>query len=165
MSEFYFFYGSTSPFSNFYSCTFRLNGYTFSCVEQAMMYGKAMLFGDTEIAEKILATKNPVRHKQLGRQVKPFDHVLWNKHNQDIVYAAALAKFSQNEALTKIMLETNDAILAEASPRDPIWGIGIGSDHEFAKTPEKWPGRNKLGNVLMRVRETLRSTQEISSIC
>jgi predicted NAD-dependent protein-ADP-ribosyltransferase YbiA (DUF1768 family) len=35
-------------------------------------------------------------------------------------------KFSQNNDLCKILLDTRDDIIAEANPFDRIWGIGIG---------------------------------------
>lgn len=36
-----------------------------------------------------------------------------------------LFKFSQNENLKKQLLDTNDDILADASPYDKIYGIGM----------------------------------------
>ena len=35
------------------------------------------------------------------------------------------AKFSQNEDLKQILLETGDRILVEGSPYDKIWGVKI----------------------------------------
>ena len=35
-----------------------------------MMYKKAMLFGDTEIADRIMRTSDPKIQKSLGRKVK-----------------------------------------------------------------------------------------------
>jgi ribA/ribD-fused uncharacterized protein len=51
-------------------------------------------------------------------------------------------------------LETGDETLAEASPRDRIWGIGISVSD--AIKGKKWNGENVLGNTLMRVREHIR---------
>nr|WP_281274574.1 NADAR domain-containing protein [Brevibacillus nitrificans] len=47
-------------------------GITFNCAEQAMMYGKAVLFHDRKIAEKVLKAAEPREQKQLGRLVKNF---------------------------------------------------------------------------------------------
>lgn len=44
-----------------------------------MMVEKARLFGDEEIAKKMLATTDPKKHKALGRKVKGFDGGVWNK--------------------------------------------------------------------------------------
>jgi predicted NAD-dependent protein-ADP-ribosyltransferase YbiA (DUF1768 family) len=31
-------------------------------------------------------------------------------------------------------------VLAEASPRDRVWGTGLAADDERARSPERWPG-------------------------
>ena len=45
--------------------------------------------------------------------------------------------------------------LRPASPRDPIWGIGLAADHEHASNPLLWQGKNLLGFALMEARERL----------
>lgn len=42
----------------------------------------------------------------------------------------------------------------EASPSDRIWGVGFDAEHAEGREGE-W-GANKLGELLMRVRERLR---------
>jgi len=54
-------------------------------------------------------------------------------------------------------------ILAEASPTDTRWGIGMKSTDPGAHNPSNWKGQNLLGMVLMRVREQLRQEQQKSS--
>ncbi len=71
--------------------------------------------------------------------------------------ASGQGKFSQNLALRRFLLQTGDRILVEASPADPLWGIGLAEDHPDASSPHKWPGLNLLGFALMAVREDLRS--------
>lgn len=51
---------------------------------------------------------------------------------------------------------TGDKILAEASPYDTIWGIGLEASHPDVTCPEKWKGKNLLGKNLMQVRTELR---------
>ena len=48
-----------------------------------------------------------------------------------------------------------DAVLVEASPRDRIWGIGMGASNENATNPARWRGQNLLGFALMDVRYQL----------
>lgn len=71
-----------------------------------------------------------------------------------------MAKFSQNREMRRVLLETGDKILAEASPRDCVWGIGLGSGNPRARDPSNWRGRNLLGKALMRVREIIREEEE-----
>ena len=68
-----------------------------------------------------------------------------------------IEKFSQNPELLKLLLNTNDSILVEASQKDKKWGIGIGVDYVDFLNPDKWPGENLLGKALMEVRDKLKN--------
>ena len=57
--------------------------------------------------------------------------------------------------LQKILLDTGNKIIAEASPYDKIWGVGMAATNPNIKNPAKWNGLNLLGQVLMNVREDL----------
>ena len=50
---------------------------------------------------------------------------------------------------------TGSRVLAEASPRDRVWGIGLAAGDERAWSPECWQGLNLLGFALMEVRHEL----------
>jgi ribA/ribD-fused uncharacterized protein len=51
---------------------------------------------------------------------------------------------------------TRDRVLVEASPVDPIWGIGLAADAPEAADPASWRGLNLLGFALMLARDELR---------
>nr|WP_301171882.1 NADAR family protein [Brevibacillus nitrificans] len=85
-------------------------GITYNCAEQAMMYGKAVLFHDREIAEKVL---EPREQKQLGRLVKNFDDKIWKEKSKRIVYAANKAKFTLNQELLKALIRAAGTPLVE----------------------------------------------------
>lgn len=134
-----------------------MNGDTFYCAEQFMMHGKALLFGDAEIAAQILRTKSPGAQKALGRKVANFNDLTWKANRLAIVYAGNYAKFTQNPPLRDALLATGKSLLVEASPRDRIWGIGMSADHPLAHTPSKWRGQNLLGQTLTKLRDALRA--------
>ncbi len=141
--------------SNWYPSDFTVNGINFSSMEQYMMYQKALRFGDTKIADKILATDDVAKIKKLGREVQGYDDSVWNGVRQIIVYEGLTAKFSQNEDLKAKLLETKDVILAECAVRDKIWGVGLSMTDEKRFDKDKWKGQNLLGYALMLVREHL----------
>ena len=45
--------------------------------------------------------------------------------------------------------------LADASPLDPVWGIGLRADDPRAKNPRQWRGKKMLGEALSGVREEI----------
>lgn len=67
-----------------------------------------------------------------------------------------LSQFSQNKELLEKLLATHPRTLVEASPRDRIWGIGLGASNPMAQDRKHWQGRNLLGQILTEVREQLR---------
>lgn len=123
-----------------------------------MMYAKAMLFDDLETAQKILDSKSPVDQKAFGRAVRNYVEEVWVANRIEIMVLGLYAKFSQNEHLKKALLDTGDTEIAEASPVDSIWGIGLAEDDPRAQDKATWKGQNLLGIVLMRVRDELRRT-------
>ena len=140
-------------FSNWYPKEFVIEGITYKCVEQYMMAKKAILFGDIEIYQKIMASDDPGECKGLGKLVRNFDPVTWDSCKREIVFNANYAKFTQNPELMDKLKKTGEAILAEASPLDKIWGIGMTADDPDARCPEKWKGENILGSILMELRQ------------
>ena len=149
------FFNKDDVFSNWYRRDFTVKGKTFCTGEQYMMYAKAMLFGDTEIAEKVLQEPDPAAQKKLGRQVRGFDQSTWDQRCVSIMTAGLFHKFSQNKDMAEALLKTGKTILLEASPYDKIWGIGLSADHPDATDPTKWRGKNLLGIVLTKVRARL----------
>jgi ribA/ribD-fused uncharacterized protein len=145
--------------SNWHKAPFVIDGITFNCVEQWMMWSKAVLFGDDEAATKILATKNPRDQKALGRAVRGFEAAPWSACAREIVYRGVLEKFRQNPELCDKLLATWSDTIVEASPEDLIWGIGLHQDDPDATNPSKWRGTNWLGEALMQARDELMRTR------
>ena len=142
-------------FSNWYPSPFEYCGIKYSSSEQYMMFQKVTMFSGYDLGEKILATDDPKRIKQLGRtHFKEFDSATWDKNSYTIVKRGVLAKFQQHKDIQEILLSTGSAILAEASPADCIWGVGTGI--RKAVDVRTWRGRNLLGRALMEVRKDLK---------
>jgi ribA/ribD-fused uncharacterized protein len=151
--RFTFFFRSESPFSQWYPARFSLGGHTFRCAEQYMMYGKAILFGDAEIAAKILDAAGAKQQKALGRNVRHFNEDIWKARREQIVADGNRAKFTQNPEPRRALLETAGTELVEASPFDRIWGIGLAATDRRAQNRSQWRGQNLLGQILTRLRD------------
>ena len=155
--EFIFYFGPDSMFSHWYKCGFIADQITFCCAEQYIMYKKAMLFSDRNIAGKILNSSDPKRHRYLGKQVKNFDKSTWQKVCKKFAYEGNFAKFSQNAELLNELKKTKGKNLAEASPYDRNWGIGLSMQNRKIYDRKNWRGKNWAGEVLEMVREKLSS--------
>ena len=70
----------------------------------------------------------------------------WEQVKDDVMREAALQKFSTHADIREILLATGDKVLVENSPIDYYWGCG-----------KDGSGKNKLGQILMEVREILRN--------
>ena len=135
---------------------FEENDKGFITAEHYMMYHKAMLFNDTETANKILNTIHPGDVKRLGRMVKNYDDKIWSQRRFDVVVQGNLLKFSQNSDLFKDLEKHKDKIFVEASPDDKIWGIGLHYDDDRVLNENLWQGQNLLGKAINKVIEELK---------
>lgn len=162
MNKYVFFWhadGENGMLGNWYPCGFIKDGISYVHTEQYMMAQKALLFDDQEIFAAIMKETSPKKCKALGRKVRHFDNSVWNREKEKIMFDGCYAKFSQNADLKEFLLSTGDKILAEASPLDRIWGIGLSADNPKATDPNAWPGQNLLGKTLMKVRDRLKTTE------
>lgn len=149
-----FFWGG--PFSNFYPAKIVVDGITYFCTEQYFMSKKALHFGDEETNTLIMQSTDPKTAKKLGRQVKGFIAKEWDNVSRTYMFEANYAKFTQHKRLKDELLATGNKKLAEASPFDNLWGLGLDAFHAARIDESEWPGKNWLGEVLMLVREKIR---------
>lgn len=134
---------------------FEFEGMHFNCAEQFMMFCKAVLFEDFEMADAIMASVDPAEQQKLGRKVKRFDVVPWSQVARDFVYVGNHCKFTQSTKHHEAIMKTVGTTLVEASPYDRIWGIGRGRKDPLALDRKTWDGKNWLGETLTKVREDL----------
>ena len=97
--------------------------------------------------------------QELGRLVKNYDQSVWDIKKYGIVYRGNLLKFTQNKDIQRVLLNTDDHILCEASPYDRIWGIGMSADNNNVYNPSNWyrDAQNLLGFALMEVRDKIKN--------
>lgn len=147
----YFVY-STDEFSNFHPSRYEYSGTTFRCVEQGYQYHKAMMFGDTETAKLILEANNPYECKRLGRIIKGFDESTWDKAKRVVMLTHLNCKFSQNNNLKNVLLNTGTRVIVEASSKDLYWGVGFKPDDPLILDANNWTGENYMGRLLSLLR-------------
>lgn len=124
--------------SNFYETPVTWNGLTYLNNEAAFQSAKT--FSDRECFTNL----DPSSAKKLGRKVQLRSD--WENVKDDVMYEICKAKFSQNTELKKRLLSTGNEHLEEGNTwGDKIWGTVNGI------------GENRLGKILMIIREELRN--------
>lgn len=130
-------------FSNFAKTPVHLGGRRWPTVEH---YFQAQKFAGTEHEELIRAAKSAMIAARMGRdRTKPLRKD-WDAVKEQVMLAGLRAKFSQHPDLATLLLSTADAVIVEHTANDSYWGDGGDGS-----------GKNRLGHLLMTVREELRA--------
>ena len=161
--EFFFFWEhqatdgvlTKSCLTQWWDAPFVVDHIEYKTAEHWMMSKKAELFNDQITLAKILAATSPEEVKNLGRQVSNYDDAIWSEKRYEVVREGNFHKFSQHKVLGDYLISTGKKILAEASPVDLIWGIGLAEEDSDVKNSGKWKGLNLLGFALMEVRDQI----------
>jgi len=132
-------------------------GLRFGNTEQGFMWWKADFFRDYNTRDAIaLVSTDPQQVKRYGRQIQTYNDEAWSSVRYGYMLWSNKCKFNDNLPLARILKDTGDRVLVEASPYDCVWGIKMSEDDPLIEDPQKWQGSNLLGKVLMEVRYNLK---------
>jgi hypothetical protein len=105
---------------------------------------QAQKFAGEPDEEEVRRAKTPSIAANMGRDRKRPLRRDWESVKERVMLDALRAKFTQHEELKAVLLGTGDAKLVEHTANDSYWGDGGDGS-----------GKNRLGQLLMRVREEL----------
>jgi ribA/ribD-fused uncharacterized protein len=145
MKEITRFDGDFRFLSNFYPSQVRVKGLVFPTAEHAY---QAMKCRTDDERRAFTALDSPGAAKRRGRTVDL--RLDWEQVKKRVMLAVVAAKFTQNEALCLLLVETGTAHLEEGNTwHDNFWGA--------CGCPEcEGKGLNYLGEILMAVRLVVR---------
>jgi ribA/ribD-fused uncharacterized protein len=129
-------------FSNFSKHSFVINGQSWQTVEH---YFQAQKFAGTPREYEIQIASAPMTAKLMGNERTYPIRLDWEAVKDNVMRDALRAKFTQHKDIQAVLLGTGDAELVEAAPNDYYWGCG-----------QDGTGKNRLGRILMEVRDELR---------
>ncbi|CAB4477172.1 DUF1768-domain-containing protein [Rhizophagus irregularis] len=136
-------------FSNFFKAEILIDGETWPTTEH---YFQAQKFpSQPEIQQKIRNFEEPGQAAKFSRKHSGLRSD-WEQIKDGVMRNALSAKFTQHQNLKEKLLSTGDAEIVEASPTDSYWGNATRSDGS--------EGFNKLGRLLMEIREKLANEQQ-----
>lgn len=144
-------------FSQWWPSPFVVDGVHYPTAQHYISAEKARMFGDAEALQAILSAVHPSDAAALEGLVDA-DETVWARYRMSVVTRANREKFRQNIVLGAYLAATGVQVLAEASPIDRVWGIGLAEHDRRAANPAQWPGLNLLGFALMDVRDSLSRT-------
>ena len=161
------FYTHNSPLSNHFQhiakqgkTQFKVDGEGYNCMEQYFMISKALEFNDTDAVHNLNKLSDPVKMKEVGKQIKGFEQEKWLEVCDDKLMIGLRAKFTQNQDLQQFLLSTGDDDIAEAS-KNKVWGVGKTLNDPDLWKKETWgKSLNKMGNLLYKLREELKLESE-----
>lgn len=144
------FYSVSEPFggfSNFSPHPVTLDGKVWPTSEH---YFQAKKFEGHPDEEEIRKTASPMVAARMGRSRKRPLRKDWESVKDQVMYKAVHAKFTQHADLNRVLLDTGDRKLIEHTENDSYWGDGGDGS-----------GKNRLGQILMRVRQELREAGRV----
>lgn len=136
--------------SNFFETPGQIEfeGYTYTSGEAAFHAQK----NDSATYKHLMQFLNPSQAKKEGRSV--LLRADWDSVKEDIMYRVVKAKFEQNEILKAKLLATGSEYLREGNIwHDNYWGV---CTCDGSRCRDR-VGRNRLGLILMKVRQELKS--------
>lgn len=140
-----YFYSKTMPFwglSNFSPPGFEADGVFWPTVEH---FFQAQKFSDPAAQERIRRAATPKDARGLGQSRSLVLRADWDQVRDDIMLQALRLKFQVAKA-RQLLLSTGSRPLVESSPYDYYWACG-----------QDGSGQNRLGQLLMQVREEIRA--------
>ena len=133
------------PFDNFSSFKVEWNGYLFASVEEA--YQAASFMGsDEELVEKIKKSHSADEAQRIAYANRDKRREDCDDVKISIMEELLRLKIEQNPYVKKKLLQTEDYMIVEDSPKDDFWGWGPNRN-----------GQNNLGKLWMKLRKELKN--------
>lgn len=149
-----------SCLSTWYPTPINFNGIHFFCAEQLISYRRAVLFNDEEMMKLIPTASTLSEVKKMHGRITGFNRRIWDENRDKIAYEANLLKFQQSDKLKEYLLSTADKLLVYTHPIDTVMGCGMRAEWQDVGDVSKWSGENKLGFILMEIRDYLSTDVE-----
>ena len=148
-----------SPLSNLYPCNVFYKGKPFLSAEGALQHTRAVICKRPDEAKAIEFERDAYEVKKIAASLK--QTVEWDRVVEDVLIEILLIKFSANPYCKRVLLETGNRLLFEATG-DRTWacGLPLARIHELTLPPV---GKNRTGLALEKVRGIIKDKKTAHS--
>ena len=136
------------PFDNFSSFKVEYDGYLYASCEEAY---QALSFKgyNEELYQEVIHSHSADAAQRIAYANRDKQRKDWQEVKLSIMEELLRLKIEQNPYVLKKLLQTEDYLIVEDSPKDSFWGWGPNRD-----------GENNLGKLWMKLREEYKIKEE-----
>jgi ribA/ribD-fused uncharacterized protein len=124
---------------------FVMEGVCYRSLTHLLMAARAELAGDTGARVKILREPDPAAAERIGLAVLGASEGTWASLRSALLYRGNLCKAVQLPGVRRLLLASEDAVIAAAGVVDRELCVGLTSDDPRIARPHEWKGLNLLG--------------------
>ena len=143
-------------------CDIDVFGEHFNSAEHAYQWKKAIDANEPHLAVQIKRAVHAGKAKGLSKAIPDEFCKQWEENSVEVMQEIITAKIHQVPEFKDYLLKTGKAYLAEAT-FDKFWASGLSVENTAKVNPDYFPGSNKLGQLLMDLREFLLDNSDAES--
>ncbi len=143
--------GEGDIFSNHYPCDFTYKELDFDSTEKCWFFHKAMICMQPKLAKEIYRAHDAKHAKRLSKRIRCAPDWDSSAIGVNLMKDILTAKFTQVEECNQGLKQafwTNKQLVEAVPTYDKYWGSSMTPEQTLNTKRSKWPGRNKLGDML-----------------
>ena len=133
----------------------------FKSVEHAFFFKMATDMGYKDLADRIMNAEHAGVVKRLSKDMAEDDRRTWEESNISAMKQLLTEKARTCEHFKQCLIMSKDKVLAEATG-NKRWGTGLNAWITERTKPNRWPGSNLMGVLLMDLTEELMHDTDVS---
>jgi len=146
------FRGVKNPLSNFYPTQIQIDNEIYPTAEHLYQHHKAIALHKPDIAAQIMTTHRAIDALHLGQSINnDTDTTLWDNDKLGIMRLILNLKYEACAEFREKLLGSMDRCIVE-STANLFWASGLPPKATANQPMDSWPGKNKLGHLLMELR-------------
>lgn len=142
----------TNVLSPNYAANINREGHVHKSTMHAFQYCKAVENERQDLATLILDAEHAGFARKLGSDLPPDDDF-----SLELMESILTKRCRTDHLFKEALRETGQTMIIHSVVGDKYWGSGLDENVSTKVDPNFWPGLNKLGNLLMKIREKLQS--------